>query len=47
MEERNGVFNAFKIGSDLYTAAEVPPLLPGGGVFLEDGRGETLCDFLL
>ena len=29
---------------DLRPSAEVPPLAPGGDVFLEDGYGETLGD---
>ena len=47
MEERNGVLNAFEVKGYLQPAAEVPPLAPGGGVFLEDICGETLGDCLL
>ena len=39
MEEGNGVLNVFEVGGYLYTAAEVPPLAPGSGAFLEDGCG--------
>ena len=42
MEERSGVLNVFEVGGDFQTAAEVPPLEPGGDVFLEDGCIETL-----
>ena len=35
MEGINGVLNFFEVKGDLQTAAEVPPLAPGGGVFLE------------
>ena len=38
-EERNGVLNVFEVGGDLQPAAEVPPLSPGLGVFLEDVCG--------
>ena len=47
MEERNGVLNVFEVGGDLQPAVEVPPLAPGGGVFLEEGCGETLGNCLL
>ena len=44
MEERNGILNVFVVVGNLQPAAEVPPLAPGGGVFLEDYFGETLGD---
>ena len=44
LEESNGVLNVFEVGGDLPPAAEVPPLAPGGDVFLKDGYGETLSD---
>ena len=47
MEEGNGVFNVFEVGGNLQLAAEAPPLALGGGMFLEDIRGETLVYFLL
>ena len=47
MEERNEFLNVFDVEVDLQPAAEVPPLAPGGGVFLEEGCGETLGDRLL
>ena len=47
LEERNRVLNVFEVGGDLQPAAEVLPLAPGGGVFLEDVFGETLGDCLL
>ena len=47
LEEVNGVFNVIEVGGDLQPAAEVLPLAPGGGVFLEDGCGEPLGDCLL
>ena len=46
-EERNGVLNVFLVGGDLQPAAEVPPLAPGGGIFLEDGCRKPLIDFFL
>ena len=47
MEERNGVLNVFEVRGDLQPAAEMPPLEPGGGIFIEDGCVETLGDRLL
>ena len=47
LEEKNGVLNVFEVGGDLQPAAEVPPLAPGVGVFLEDVCGETLGYCLL
>ena len=47
MEERNGVLNVFEVRGDLQPAAEVPPLEPGSGIFIEDGCVETLGDRLL
>ena len=47
LEERNGVLNVFEVKGDLQPAAELPPLVPGVGVFLEDICGETLGDCLL
>ena len=47
MEERNGVLNVFEVGGNLQPAAEVPPLEPGGGIFIEEGCIETLGDRLL
>ena len=47
LEERNGVLNVFEVRGDLQPAAEVPPLAPGSGVFIEDVCGETLGDCLL
>ena len=35
MEERNWVFDAFEVRGDVKPDAEVPSLVPGGGVFLE------------
>ena len=46
-EERNGVLNVFEVEGNFQPAAEVPPLAPGVGVFLEDVCGETLGDCLL
>ena len=39
MEERNMVLNVVEVRGDLYPAAEVLPLAPGDGVFLEYGCG--------
>ena len=47
MEERNGVLNVFEVRGDFQKAAEVSPLEPGGGIFIEDGCVETLGDRLL
>ena len=47
MEERNGVLNVFEVGGDLQPAAEVPPLEPGSGIFIEEGCIETLGYCLL
>ena len=47
LEEGNGVLDVFEVEGDLKPAAEVPPLEPGIGVFLEDVCGETLGDRLL
>ena len=47
LEEINGVLNVFEVRGNFQPTAEVLPLVPGGGVFLEDGCRETLCDFLL
>ena len=47
LEERNGELKVFEVQGDLQPAVEVPPLTPGGGVFLEDVCGETLGDRLL
>ena len=35
-EKGNGVLNVFEVGDNLQPAAEVPPLAPGGGAFIED-----------
>ena len=37
LEERNGVLNLLEVGGDLHPDAEVTPLAPGSGVFIEDG----------
>ena len=47
LKESNGVLNVFEVGGNLQPAAEVPPLEPGGGLFLEDGCREKLGDCLL
>ena len=47
LEERNGVINIFEVGNNLHPAVEVPPLAPGGNLFLEDSCGETLGACLL
>ena len=47
MEERNGVLNVLEVGVDFQPAAEVPPLVPGSGVFIEDSSGENLGGCLL
>ena len=36
LEEGNGVLNVLEVGGDSQPAAEASPLVPGGGVFLED-----------
>ena len=36
MEKGNGVLNVFEFGDNLQPAAEVPPLVPGSGAFIED-----------
>ena len=46
-EERNRVFNGFKVGGDFQPAAEAPPLALGVGVFLEDGGIKALGDCLM
>ena len=38
-EERNGVLNVFEVEGNFQPAAEVPPLAPGVGTFIEDVCG--------
>ena len=47
LEEGNGVLNVFEVGGDLNPDAEAMPLVPGGGVFIEDGSQEPLGYCLL
>ena len=47
LEEDNGFLNVLEVGGDLQPAAEAPPLVPGGGVFIEDGGRGPLSDCLL
>ena len=47
LEEGNGVLNVLEVGGYFRLAAEASPLVPGGGVFLEDGGQKTLGDCLL
>ena len=42
LEERDGIPNALEVGWDLQPLAELSPLAPGGGVFLEDCGGESM-----
>ena len=35
LEERGVVFDALEVRGDVHPAAETPPLVPGGGVFIE------------
>ena len=35
--ERYGISDALEVGSDFQPFAEIVPLEPGGGIFLEDG----------
>ena len=36
LEGRNMFFGAFKVGGNVQQAAEARPLVPGGGLFIED-----------
>ena len=36
MEKGNGVLNVFDFGDNLQPDAEVPPLVPGSGAFIEE-----------
>ena len=38
LEENDVVIHAFEVGNDIKTTEEMLPLLPHGGVLLEDGR---------
>ena len=42
LEEGGGVLNVSEVGINFQPAAEVPPLDPGGGIFLGDCFREPL-----
>ena len=42
LEERDGISYALEVGWDVQPLAELAPLAPGGGVFLEDCGGEAM-----
>ena len=47
LEEGNGALNVLEVSDNFQPAAEALLLVPGGGVFLEDGCREPLGDCLL
>ena len=47
MKERDGLVNYLEVGQYLNPSTECVPFFPGAGVFLVDGRRQTLCECLL
>ena len=47
LEEIDRVFGAVNVKGYVRPAVEVPPLEPGGGIFIEDCRRESLGDIFL